>query len=133
MRPRLAAFYIRNADKKKEYAEKAAKMTKEFFPDGMTKFNLADLHEAPKKGVQVTNSAKYLETRGLFNDRIIVGLNGYKTDNVPQFNVVQYLSLNPDIKTTYWDGTKYSESLVKTVICNRMNIGIRDYPLNTAK
>lgn len=123
----LIGFYVRHADKNKKYADEAARLLKKDFPNGLKRIELSSLAAPPKLGVKVTYCDPLAQSLGLQTGSIIVGINGYKTDNETQFNIARKTTLNPNLKTTYFDRVKYKEVVVPTVMRNELGISVEDY------
>ncbi|MBI2811619.1 MAG: hypothetical protein HYX67_12450 [Candidatus Melainabacteria bacterium] len=124
----LVGFYFRHASTSKKYADESARLLKKDFPAGLQQLELAKLSGPPKVGVKIVGGEKNTDSLGLKNDCIVVGLNNYKTDNVKQYHIVRRMTLNPNIKATFWDGKTYKQAVVHTVSGNQLGLTITDYP-----
>ena len=122
----LCAFYIRNSAKDKKYGAAAAKLVKKYFPMGMRKLTAEWTQTPPIFGVEVTYSDGTAEKLGVKKKMVIIGLNGYLTENKHQYNVVNALSFEQQPKLTVWDGKHYKTSALRTVN-NYSGITVDDY------
>jgi hypothetical protein len=113
----LLTFYIRNAEKNKGYSDESERLLKEkYFPDGLKKLEIAKLKTPPKAGNLITSSNDYVKALGMKPGCVIVGINDYAADNGNQLATLRQLKLDPDIKTTFWDGHQYKEVVVDTTM-----------------
>lgn len=85
------------------YAEKVGRL----FPNGLQKVSLSDFSEAPEKGVLINGTARTLEPFGLARNMVIVSVNGYRTENFPQYAVIRSFIETPDLSLVVWDGNSY--------------------------
>lgn len=99
------------------------------FPDGLQKADLSTFVETPKKGVLLNNSSKSLIDFGLRNQQVIVALDGYRTDNVAQYNIVREINPGSHLSIIVWNGSKYV-LLEGEVPGKRFGIPIVDYEGN---
>ncbi|HEY9679036.1 MAG TPA: hypothetical protein V6C76_13585 [Drouetiella sp.] len=132
-KPALTAFYQRNASKDKAYAEKAATQMRQIFPNGMQKLDTASMSGPPQNGVLISETSDFGYSKGMHRNNIIVGLNGYRVENKTQFYLLQNLPIDPRIKVTYWDKSKYADLVVPTISGNRLSIQSSDYPNSSGK
>lgn len=92
--------------------EKAAaagleEMSTRMFPSGMIRASLADFAGPPEKGVIFRGSTPQMVPFGLGKGMVVVALNGYRTDNFAQYQIIRALSSDPEMSLIVWDGKAY--------------------------
>lgn len=95
------------------------------FPSGIQRVAMADFSAAPRKGVLINGDNRRLAELGLRAGMVIVALNGIRTDNFEQYDVVRALSSDPEMNLIVWDGAyKTSEGQIPG---RRFNVDMVDY------
>lgn len=125
----LTAFYIRNKDKDKTYAEKAEPLIKKAFPNGLEKVDVTQLKAPPTVGVIITSYGPYPERLGFAKGQIVVALDGYRINTREQSQIIRQLTLNQDMKYVVWDGKQYKEIVgIALKDDRRLGIYFDNYP-----
>jgi hypothetical protein len=122
----LVGFYLRNASKSKHFSDEAARLVKVDFPNGLQRLDSSKLAGPPKHGVTINSAERYPESLGLKEKCVIVGLNGYKVDNKKQYFAVRCMTLDPNIKATFWNGKQYKDVVVQTLNNHLLQVSIED-------
>ena len=107
----LTAFYFRHRDLP-EYITKFDQAVKEVFPEGLVKVSL-DGFTKPSKGVLIREAPPYIVAAGVNVGSVIVAIDGYRIQTVPQYKAVCLFTDDPNMKLIVWQNGKYLE--VKTV------------------
>jgi tetratricopeptide (TPR) repeat protein len=105
----LQAFYDRHAATSPEYARKMRAGQEELFPAGIHPVALAQLAGKPTHGVLVQGANDLSQRYGLQPGAIIVGLDGKRVDNMPQYMYVRGLSATPMLDLLVYQDGRYQE------------------------
>ena len=84
---------------------------KEIFPEGFQEIDLISLgNKKPERGLIMTGSSSILALSNLnINKDIIVGIDGYKVNNVKQYSYIRKLKRNGTLTLLVWQKGKYVE------------------------
>ncbi len=123
----LNAFYLRNKDKDKRYAEKAEPQLKEAFPNGMQKVDFNQLKAPPAVGLKIKDVNPMNLYLGLKNGYVVVALNDFNVENTKQYQIIRVLAPDSRMKLTFWDGSKYNERFYQTVKYNRIGFSFDEF------
>lgn len=112
----------------REAAEKALSDLRKFcFPEGMQAIDVEALRGAPKGGALFVTESERLESYRLKAGDVVVGLDGYRVDNMRQYFYVRELDRgNPVMKVVVWNGERYAEMSV-TVPARLFGVRMSDY------
>jgi tetratricopeptide (TPR) repeat protein len=102
----LADLYQAHPDK---FPGKLDALTKEVFPNGMTKVTFASFQGKPQQGVRIWGNSPLLTAAGLHSNDIIVALNGVGIENNPQYVVMVRELVDPAMDLIVWQGNAYIE------------------------
>lgn len=84
-------------------------MEKKLFPKGLKKAALSDFTGPPTNGTRIDSNSTKLQNFGLVPGQIIVGLDGYKVDSMPQYQAIRRLRSDDEMTIIAWDGQSYRE------------------------
>ena len=82
----------------------------------------------PERGVTVTKDNAQLRKAGLQAGDLIVGLEGWRVDNLKQFRAINAFSDRPDRKLTVWRG-RISEVTLPWRSWWSTGVEFRTYPI----
>lgn len=102
-------------------------MEKEIFPDGIESVTLAQLSGRPKDGVLVHDSNAMSFKCGLKPTAIIVGLDGKRVHNMPQYTYVRAAKTTPTMELLVYQDGQYQE-LHAVVPGRRFNLNFTTWP-----
>jgi tetratricopeptide (TPR) repeat protein len=125
----LLGFYYRAfvVGKQARFERAWAEVLPTVFPDG-----LRDIPKAftgtPEHGVIITEDNLRVVKAGFQSGDIIVGLEGFRIENLKQYRAVNAFFLNHnEIKLSLWRGSVFNKTY--TAPNRMMGIGIRSYPI----
>ena len=97
----LLAFYYRRVevDGNQNYAARWEKWRAEIFPNGMQP-EPATLAGVPQTGVFINRDSEFSRRSGIRAGDIVVGLEGWRVDNVNQYRVINFLKDDPIVRLT---------------------------------
>jgi hypothetical protein len=98
----MLGFYYRRVEVEKNvaYEAKWEKWKAEIFPDGMQPEPVS-LAGVPKTGVFINKDSEYSRRAGIRTGDIVVGLEGWRVDNVPQYRVINsFKDDDPTVRLT---------------------------------
>ncbi len=122
----LFNFYERNSQKP-EYQTKLDKLTARLFPEGMRPAALGDFNQKPEKGVIIISSSSKLREYGLAHGDIVVAIDGYRVDNLQQYEIIRDRSSDPQVHFIVWHKNRYLN--VDAQLKNRkFGVDIETYP-----
>ena len=100
------------------------------FPEGLQPAAAAVPLSAPKpaRGVTVTKDNDLDRKARLQAGDLIVGLDGWRVDNLKQFRAINAFSQRPDRKLTVWRGPIYEDTLPWRA-WSGTNVEFRTYPI----
>jgi hypothetical protein len=124
----LIGFYYRRVEVEHDerYRQKWDKWRAVSFPNGLQP-EPTSMTSPPKTGVYVYADTERSRQAGLRAGDIIVGLEGFRVDNVEQYQTINGFFEHPRVKLTFWRG-----SLMKVdaeTPNRRFGTDIRTYPL----
>lgn len=127
----LLGFYYRAVHERKQtqFEERWKRWLKETFPEGLQPA-AAVVPSAPKpaRGVTVTKDNDRLRKARLQAGDLIIGLDGWRVDNLKQFRAINAFSERPDRKLTVWRGPIYETNLPWRA-WYRTSVEFRTYPI----
>jgi tetratricopeptide (TPR) repeat protein len=127
----LLGFYYRaiNERKQTQFEEGWKRWLAGTFPEGLQPA-ATPVPSAPKpaRGVTVTKDTDRLRKARLQAGDLIVGLDGWRVDNLKQFRAINAFSERPDRKLTVWRGPIYETSLPWRA-WSGTNVEFRTYPI----
>ncbi len=105
----VAEFYKRHIvpDADSVYARKLREFIEKFFPGGLKHVELSQFKDAPQKGVIIMNENDLLEKAGMKADDIIVALDGFRTEDFPQYTFARALTKSPQMAFIVYRDGKY--------------------------
>jgi hypothetical protein len=97
----LLGFYYRRVevDRMTAYVDKWDRWRAEVFPEGLQP-EPTDLTGVPPTGVFVEKDTELSRAAGIRAGDIIVGLEGWRVDSVPQYRVINFFTDDPNVKLT---------------------------------
>ena len=103
-------FWWRLKDQSETYSKAWKDLIAENLPDGLKEVKMEQLKGEPKKGVLIDTSPSY-SVNGIKNGSTLVAVDGYKVDNVQQFEFISKLRLAKDgmMRSIMWTGQSYKE------------------------
>jgi hypothetical protein len=110
----LLGFYYRALHERKQtdFERGWKRWLPTMFPDGLQPaIATAAAAPMPARGVTVTKDSAQLRKAGLQAGDLIVGLDGWRVDNLQQFRAINAFSERPDRKLTVWRGRVSEVSL----------------------
>jgi tetratricopeptide (TPR) repeat protein len=123
----MLQFLHRRKDQDPAASGQYKRVIEETFPYGMKKTVLDDFQTEPDKGVEITSSSVYTRKWKLKSGDIIVALDGIRTENYPQYNIVRALQSDATpLALIVWDGTSYRE-LAASVPERRFRCGMETF------
>jgi len=123
----LIGFYYRSVNVRKQtsYAAALDEQLGRVFPGGLVAVSANS--GSPATGVIVTKDSELSRAAGLQAGDIIIGLEGWRVDNLPQYRVVNAFSTTERMKITAWRGRVFD---VTVDAPNRlMGIEFRSHPI----
>ena len=105
----LIGFYQRVARARgaSAYGLKFTEATKNIFPGGPEKVELASFGAAPTDGVVFTTESPSLRRNGMHRGDIVVAMDGWRVRNYEQFATIREFDDDPDLRLVLWRGGKY--------------------------
>jgi hypothetical protein len=105
----LAAFYLRRANEPNAptYAELAAPLVKQVFPDGFERVAGGAGIKAPLDGVRVRSSGARGVAAGFSDEDIVVAVDSVRVHNREQLVLVRLMKDDPSISFLTWHGGHY--------------------------
>jgi hypothetical protein len=125
---RLLGFYYRqvNTSGRDRYQKTWDALLARVFPEGLVDVSAAQ-SQPPAHGVVVTKDSDFSRRAGLQAGDIIVGLDGRRVENLPQYYAVNSFPETEQMKLTVWRGVRFE---VAVTAPNRlMGIEFRTYPI----
>lgn len=128
----LDAFYVRHADKNKEWADKAEKAIRKAYLSGVKKVTLTDFTGPPQSGILVKWADPYVRDVPPLKGDVIVALNSYPVINITQYWFAKDLQADGKMKVIYWDTTNkvYKEIDRHAIEHNLLGLQIEPYKSN---
>ena len=127
----LLGFYYRAIYERKQtqFEEGWKRWLPQTFPEGLQPAASA-VASAPKpaRGVTVTKDNDRLRKARLQAGDLIIGLDGWRVDNLKQFRAINAFSERPDRKLTVWRGPIYETNLPWRA-WYRTSVEFRTYPI----
>jgi hypothetical protein len=123
----LIGFYYRavNLYKQPAYKPQLDERLARLFPNGLVQ--LSALNARPESGVIITKDSELSRTAGLQAGDLIVGLEGWRVDNLPQYRAINAFSKTDVMKITAWRTSAFA---VTVTAPNRlMGIEFRTHPI----
>jgi tetratricopeptide (TPR) repeat protein len=123
----LTGFYYRiiNGRKQGQYQASLDERLRALFPEGLVK--VAAIQAPPAKGVIVTKDSELSRAAGLQAGDIIIGLEGWRVENLSQYRTINAFSDNETMTIAVWRGRTFD---VTVTAPNRlMGIEFRSYPI----
>jgi hypothetical protein len=126
----LLGFYYRavHERKQKEFEGGWQRWLPTMFPDGLQPATAPSASPMPGRGVTVVKDSEKLRQAGLQAGDLIVGLDGWRVDNLKQFRAINAFSDRPDRKLTVWR-TRISEVTLPWRLWWGTGVEFRTYPI----
>jgi tetratricopeptide (TPR) repeat protein len=123
----LIGFYYRvsQVQKRPEYRDKWNGAISDVFPEGLVTVSTEDAK--PQHGVIVVKDSELSRKAGLQAGDIIVGLEGFRVENLHQYYAINSFDEREDMKLTAWRG-RLSQVSVKAPR-RLMGVEFRTYPI----
>jgi hypothetical protein len=99
----LVAFYLRNNRKDEE----VSKLLAEVFPGGLTRVPDAPPPTSPRDGLIVLETGITGAAEGLKVNDVIVGVDGYRVQNLSQYRIVRGARRDDTMTLTLWRDKQY--------------------------
>jgi hypothetical protein len=124
----LIAFYYRMARVRgdKDYESALAAALPRVFPHGLERFDPKSMTAAPKAAVYVMSETELARKADVRPTDLIVGLDGWRTETLRQYETVRAFTEDADLDLTIWrDGLIQRKAHGKN---RRLGIELRSYP-----
>jgi PDZ domain len=99
----LLGFYLRHGRKGSDVLE----LTREIFPEGMTRASAGALDAAPRDGVTVVTAGVIGATDGVKAGDVIVAVDGIRVRSVAQYRAARGASAGDAMQLTVWRRDRY--------------------------
>ena len=122
----VLAFYRRMVFEHREasYESKLERLSRDTFPQGFERLDLATLPVVPRDGVQIQEDSRLWDLRK--ND-VVLGLDAWRIHNAAQYSVIRRLDHRPEMRLHVWRQGRNLEVPVRAL--NRwLDTSFRDYP-----
>jgi tetratricopeptide (TPR) repeat protein len=121
----LTRYHSQNKAQAEEWGY--SRMINKLFPDGLKTAKLEDFISPPSTGVVIQGTNKQVKTLNMKIGDVIVSLDGYRTDNLNQYDAIRGFSKEETIKFIFWDGKSYRQTEGK-LKGRRFGVDIQTYP-----
>ena len=123
----LIGFYYRgvNVHKRVGYKPMLDEHLKQLFPNGLVE--LSTITTKPATGVIITKDSELSRTAGLQAGDLIVGLEGWRVDNLAQYRAINAFFKNDVMKISAWRTSQFTVTL--TAPNRLMGIEFRSHPI----
>jgi tetratricopeptide (TPR) repeat protein len=128
----LPAFLYRNAQKRPEYLSAWNTACAKVFPQGLRRIDPAKEPVPPVDGVSPQDYNAFQSYRGLTKGAVIVGLDGYKVDNLKQFYLVDAFRTEDGRRMVVFQEGRYVTLDMDIGHANK-NLHLRNYTPQGAK
>lgn len=123
-------FYYRMARERKlaRYEARLQEALGTLFPRGLQPVGPADARQAPAAAVQVTKDSPLSRQHGVRAGDLIVGFDGWRVENLKQYQAVRQFSNGRRMQLVLWRGARVD---VDATVENRwLNMDLRSYPIH---
>jgi hypothetical protein len=123
----LTGFYYRavNVYNRSAYKPLLDERLARVFPQGMVA--IAELKTKPETGVIITKDSELSRAAGLQAGDLIIGLEGWRVENLPQYRAINAFSKTEVLKITAWRTQSFDVTL--TAPNRLMGIDFRSHPI----
>jgi hypothetical protein len=124
----LIGFYYRavNVHKQAAYKPRLDEHLARVFPNGLVSLSLGSTR--PETGVMITRDSELSRSAGLQAGDLIVGLEGWRVENLSQYRAINAFFKTDAMKITAWRTTAFDASV--TAPNRLMGIDFRSHPIN---
>ena len=122
-------FYYRMARVRKApgYESGLQALLPQLFPRGLQPLGPSDGRQAPSSAVQITKDSALSRRFGMQAGDLIVGLDGWRVENLKQYQAVRAFSTDDRMRVVLWRGARLD---VEARAEHRwFDIGLRSYPI----